>query len=667
MKYFRIVGVIPVGVVIAAMMIQIAADVRAEEKTIRQRADQLVQPYLDNDIIVGMTIGILRDGKQEVFGYGRMSRDDRKVPDGDTIYELGSATKVMTGILLADAVVEGHVKLDQAAGELLPSGIKMPAKGDRAITLQDLSTHSSGLPRIPDNMKFTDPENPYADYREEDLYAFLNTHQLAQAPGKQIEYSNLGAGLLGHLLSLQAKSSYEDLVRTRIAVPLKMSSTTINVDKESQSRFAPGHTGDGQPAPLWDLSVLAGAGGVRTTVNDMLRFATANLAPPKTKLGKAIEMAWAVHQKPLAKIDLPLGLGWHLLPDGTHWHNGQTGGFHSMILINRNTKTGVVLMTNTATPEVDQLATDLLKMISGAKVTPRKFEKPMDVPAEALQKLVGVYELAPGAELTVAVDDGKLMIGLTGQPSNQVYPRSETVWYYKVVEATITFNMDKKGKCDSLVLDQNGIKQTAKRKPGSVEPAKKDDKPIDVPVEAVQKFVGSYELAGGAVFTVETKDDKLMIGLTGQPSHQIFPRSETVWYYKVVDATITFNVDKKGKCDSLVLFQNGIKQTAKRKPGLAEGAKKDEKPIEVPLEALQKFVGSYELAAGAVFTVETKDNKLMIGLTGQPSHQVFPRSETVWYYKVVDATITFDVDKKGKCNSLVLDQNGIKQTAKRKK
>ena len=315
----------------------------------RLQTDRLVQPYLDNDMIVGMTIGVLREGKQEVFGYGRMSRDDRRVPDGDTIYEFGSATKVLTGILLADAVVQGQVKLDQPAGELLPAGVKMPANGDRAITLQDLSTHVSGLPTIPDNMKFGDPDNPYADYREKDLYAFLNNHKLARAPGTKNEYSNLGQGLLGHLLSLQAKSTYEDLVRNRIAVPLKMSSTKITIDKESQSRFAPGHMGDGQPAANWDLPVLAGAGGVRTTVNDMLLFAAANLAPPKGKLGEAIEMAWTIHQKPIKKGDAPLGLGWHVTPDGTRWHNGQTGGYHSMILINRKSKSSVILMTNTAT------------------------------------------------------------------------------------------------------------------------------------------------------------------------------------------------------------------------------------------------------------------------------------------------------------------------------
>jgi CubicO group peptidase (beta-lactamase class C family) len=437
--------------------------VGADDETLRLRTDRLVQPYLDNDIIVGMTIGVLREGKQEVFGYGRMGRHDRRVPDGDTIYEFGSATKVLTGILLADAVVQGRVKLDQPAGELLPAGVKMPAKGDRAITLQDLSTHVSGLPRIPDNMKFGNPNDPYADYRDEDLYAFLNKYKLARAPGTKSEYSNLGNGLLGWLLSLQAKSTYEDLVRNRIAVPLKMTSTKITIDKESQSRLAPGHIGVGQPTANWDFSVLAGAGGVRSTVNDMLLFAAANLAPPKDKLGEAIEMAWSVHQKPIKKGETALGLGWHLAPDGTRWHNGQTGGYHSMILINRKTKSGVILMTNTATGEVDQLAADILRMVSGAKVAPRKFEKVVDIPAEKLQKFVGRYQLAPRVLFTVDAVDGKLMIGLTGQPSHQVFARSETLWFYKVVDATITFNVDKNGKCDSLVLFQNGIKQTARR------------------------------------------------------------------------------------------------------------------------------------------------------------------------------------------------------------
>jgi len=196
--------------------------------------------------------------------------------------------------------------------------------------------------------------------------------------------------------------------------------------------------------------------------------------------------------------------------------------------------------------------------------------------------------------------------------------------------------------------------------------SEKNEKTIDVPAKALKKFVGRYELAPDVLFTVEAVDNKLMVGLTGQSSYQVFPRSETVWFYKVVDATITFHVDKHGKCDSLVLFQNGVNQTAKRTTAPAEASEKNKKTIDVPAKALKKFVGRYELAPDVLFTVEAVDDKLMVGLTGQSSYQVFPRSETVWFYKVVNATITFHVDKNGKCDSLVLFQNGVKHRAKRK-
>ncbi len=434
------------------------------EESLRKRIDRLVQPYLDNEIVVGMTIGVLHQDQEKIFGYGRMSKEDSRVPDGETVYEIGSMSKIFTGVLLADAVTQGHVKLDQAAGELLPSGVKMPSRGERAITLQDLSTHVSGLPRIPDNMKMTDPGNPFADYAVEDLYAFLNSHQLSRAPGEKSEYSNLGQGLLGHLLARQGSTTYERLLRDRIATPLNMTSTSITLNEQQQSRLAPPHLGDGQAAFNWDIPTLAGAGAIRSTASDMLRFARANLAPPVGKVGEAIETAWRIHQKPLAKGQLAMGLGWHVARDGsTRWHNGQTGGYHSMLLVNRGIETSVVLLTNTATGDVDQLAEDIIRLIAGAKVEPPTFERSITVSSKVMRKYVGKYELAPGIVFTVTVKDDKLMVGLTGQSTFQVYARSETEWYYKVVEATLTFKVDDNGRCNSIELFQNGVRQVAKR------------------------------------------------------------------------------------------------------------------------------------------------------------------------------------------------------------
>ena len=363
------------SLVVANVLNALSVTLLAQELSLRQRTDQLVKPYLDNGVFVGMSIGVLERGQRQTFGYGRLSRDDSRVPDGDTIYEFGSASKVLTGLLLADAVVQGRVRLDQRASELLPAGVKMPGHGERAITLKDLSTHMSGLPRLPDNLKLTNLSNPYANYTVDDLYSFLNGYKLTRSPGEKSEYSNLGQGLLGHLLALQAGSTYEKLLSDRIATPLEMSSTRIKLDERLRVKLAPGHTGDGQPAASWDLPVLAGAGAIRSTVNDLLRFADANLSPRKDKLGDAIELAWKIHQQPLPTGESAMGLGWLVMPDGTRWHNGGTGGYHSMILINRETRTSVVLLTNSSADQVEQLANDIMKMMAGAKVKPRKFEK----------------------------------------------------------------------------------------------------------------------------------------------------------------------------------------------------------------------------------------------------------------------------------------------------
>jgi CubicO group peptidase (beta-lactamase class C family) len=434
------------------------------QEPLEPRIERLARPYLENDIVLGMTVGVLHEGRAEFFGYGALSRQDRRAPDGETIFEIGSITKVFTGLLLADAVVQGRVALDQTAGELLPAGVAMPGGPEQRIQLVHLATHTSGLPRLPENFQIADAANPYAAYSVDDLYAFLNGHTLARAPGEKSEYSNLAQGLLGHLLSLEAGSTYEELLRRRIALPLDMPSTRITLDEAQTARLAPGSQVNLQPAANWDLATLAGAGAIRSTARDMLRFAAAMIDPPEGKLGEAIELAWKVHQPPLAEEDFAMGLGWHVARDGaTRWHTGQTGGYHAMLLVHRPTKASVVLLANTATMEVDRLAEDVLRMVLGAEVEPRQFEAVVAVPLEMMQKYAGRYELAPGAVFTVSVDDGKLMVGLTGQPTLEVFARAEREWFYKVVDASLTFHVNEAGKCTSLTLRQNGVAHEAKR------------------------------------------------------------------------------------------------------------------------------------------------------------------------------------------------------------
>ncbi len=434
------------------------------QQTLSEQIDAHVQPYLDNKLVYGLAVGVLKGGQVHTLGYGQISNESPSKPDEHTIYEIGSITKVFTAVLLADRVQRGLVRLDDSIGTLVPEGFPKANSTLEAVHLNHLATHVSGLPRMPDNFDSADAENPFAKYDQKKLYDFLSKHLLMHKPGDHWEYSNLGFGLLGDLLASQNGTSYETLLVQRITKPLEMTDTTTTLAASQQSRLAPGHDEGGQQVASWDFTSLAGAGAIRSTVSDLLKFASACLSPPKDELGQAIDLTWEVQRQPQKPEELAGGLGWLIAKDGqTRFHNGQTGGYHSSLFIGRDLKQAVVVLSNTATVEVDVLAENIYQIVAGMDVKPRVFDTEIDVEPEKLQRYIGKYQLVPNVVFTVNVVDKKLMVGLTGQPTFRVYPRSETEWFYKVVEATLTFKVSDDGNCNELELFQNGLRQTAKR------------------------------------------------------------------------------------------------------------------------------------------------------------------------------------------------------------
>ncbi len=426
--------------------------------------DPLALPYIESETVGGMTIGIWHEGQSFARGYGKLSPEGEAVPDGKTVYEIGSITKVMTGILLADAVERGELRLDQPIAELLPAGVALKERKEAPITLLHLSTHTSGLPRLPRNMKPADPTNPYADYTAERLHEFLNGHRPWRAPGKRSEYSNLAVGLLGNILARKSGKSYEELAQERLLRPLGMNDTSITLNESQRERMATPHGAGGEQEANWDIPGLAGAGALRSTAEDMLKFIAAQLEPPEGELAEAIDLAWQSHQAPLDGNPFAMGLGWHIAHDGeTRWHTGQTGGYHAALFVSRHHEVGVVVLTNTATGEVDRLAEELLRHLAGGEVAPREFEKSVNVAPEVLARYAGRYEIAPQFVISVTPREEKLYVQATGQPEFRVYPRSETEWFFKVVDATIVFTVDDEGKATKLELRQNGRVMPGKR------------------------------------------------------------------------------------------------------------------------------------------------------------------------------------------------------------
>ncbi len=300
---------------------------------------------------VGIVVGIIDSSGRRIIAVGSSGGKEQRPLDGDTLFEIGSITKVFTALLLADMVQRGEVKLSDPVAKYLPPGVRMPQRGGRAITLEDLARHRSALPRLPANLNpAANPKNPYASYSVERLYEFLSSYKLPRDIGSQFEYSNLGGGLLGHVLALAAGKDYETLVRARICQPLGMASTAITLSQGQQARLAAGHDNRYKPTSNWDIPTLAGAGALRSTANDMLSFLAAQLGETTGALGPAIAATRSNRQAAAAGMEI--GLGWLILPKkGSEviWHNGGTGGYRTFAGYDPAARVGVVALTNVST------------------------------------------------------------------------------------------------------------------------------------------------------------------------------------------------------------------------------------------------------------------------------------------------------------------------------
>jgi CubicO group peptidase (beta-lactamase class C family) len=434
-----------------------------------QWVEKAAGPLVENRVVDGLSVGYIEGEQYGIVHLGSSSQAKRKA-NNLTVYEIGSVNKVFTGLMLADAAVRGEIDLNAAAEIANPAGIRLPSRDGRSIKWIDLSTHRAGLPRLAGNLLPTDLTNPYRDYDSKKAAAFLNQYELPRQPGDSQEYSNLGASVLGYLVAENAGKSYQQLLRKRIAEPLQMTDCTVSLSSDQTKRLATPHDKFGSATSRWTFADLPGAGGIHATMRDMMRFAKAQLAPPSGTLGDAIELAWKQHSEADASGPA-MGLGWVIAGDGqTRWHNGQTGGSTSAIFINRKLNCAVVVLCNTAvTNEVEQLAMQLVMKAAGQEVKPEPSDTSdhesgdLAIDSELRRRLVGRYQLTPNFIFTVQDRDGHLMVGITNQATQEVYPDSPTRWSYRGVDATLEFKLTKTDPAKSLVLHQNGIKQTARR------------------------------------------------------------------------------------------------------------------------------------------------------------------------------------------------------------
>jgi D-alanyl-D-alanine-carboxypeptidase/D-alanyl-D-alanine-endopeptidase len=426
-------------------------------------SDSAIRSIIDERVAskraMGLVVAVLEVGKPPRILSSGVSGIAGLALDGNTVFEIGSITKTFTGSLLAEMVSRGEVRLEDPISRYLPKTVTVPSRNGRQITLLDLATQTSGLPRLPDNMRPADAANPYSDYTVEQLYGFLSHYTLTRDVGEKYEYSNVGVGLLGHVLSLASGKSYAVLLKERILDPLGMHDTAIELTPSMKARMAQGFNAMGTPTRLWDLPTLAGAGGLRSTANDMLRFLSANLDSSSTPLGAVLRQA----RLPRRDSDRPgnsIGLAWHVVTVfGTRvtWHNGGTGGFRTFIGLDEERHRGVIVLSN-STRAPDDIGFHLMepRLALEMQQAPARERREISLDPSRLDPYVGVYDLAPGLQIAITREGTSLYGQATGQGKFQLFPESETDFFVKGLDVQISFVRDVAGRVNGLVLHQGG-------------------------------------------------------------------------------------------------------------------------------------------------------------------------------------------------------------------
>lgn len=518
-----------------------------------ERVEKAAQDRIAAGSYQTLVFGVVDGDRSEVVAFG--SLDNGKTPDGDTVYEIGSVTKTFTGVLLSRAVLAGRLTLETPVALLLPD-FAIPSRNGKEITLGDIATQHSGLPRLPSNLMPKDAANPYVDYDVARLKAFLAGYALPRDPGASYEYSNLAYGLLGFAMAQSQHTTYAALVDDEILKPLGMTMSGIAFTEAMRARLAPGHDESGRPARNWDLDVLAGAGALRSTTDDMLRYLKANMGVDPSPLAAAMTFA-REPRRTMGKTSR-VGLAWITTDKGIVWHNGRTGGYRSFLGFTSDGRRGVVILTNTSV-DVDDLGFATLD--PAAPLAPAY--RAITLPESSLDEYAGTFRLSDKLLLKVFRMNDGLVAQATGQAVVQLFPSAPNEFFARIAGITISFTRDPAGAVTGLVLHQNGDHAAPKLSPSELPP-----EPTEIALDAATlgDYVGRYRFDFGAMLDVTLASGHLEAQLTGQAALPIFASAKDKFFYRVVKAQLDFERDAGARVVAVVLHQNGRDMRAPRLP-----------------------------------------------------------------------------------------------------
>lgn len=507
------------------------------------------QAWIDEQVRGNETLSIsaarVVKGDVAYFRAGPVNADAEATVDAATRYQIGSLTKAFTHLLLAEMVALGEVDYDTTVADLIGNRVEFANANVGRITLLELATHTSGLPRLPANLAFDEPADPYAGYDEEDLLAAIASARHRQPLGDHYAYSNFGVGLLGYLLGRVDGDGYAPALTRRVLAPMALADTEL----DPENRRASGFSG-GEVVRDWTFDAIAGAGALWSSAEDLVRVARVMLGSQDNPLEHSLDADREVIEPD--SNGYAVTRVWHVAesPDGPiYWHNGGTGGFRSFFGFRSATDEAIILL-------VSGRADPTEAGMRWLDASPARANEP------DLDTIVtGQYELDGGAGIGVFERNGKIMAQLAGQSAQQVTAVGDGWYAYDVADASLRF-INEGGAVTAVELVQHGLVQRAERVGDRAEVLTRAE--VSLTRNALREFVGEYAINANAKFTIRLADDSLEAKLTGQQFLPIHAKGDDVFFYKIVDAELHFERDDTGKVAALVLHQGGVRQRAER-------------------------------------------------------------------------------------------------------
>lgn len=617
----------------------------------------------------GLVVGVVNEHGSSTVSCGKLDNGTGQEINGDTLFEIGSITKTFTALLLQDMIERREMNLGDPVAKYLPESVQMPARYGKQITLLQLATHTSGLPRNPDNAAAKRADHPLENFTVEVLYPFLSNYQLTRDPGAKFEYSNLGIGLLGEAIALKAGTNYEALVLDRICKPLKLDSTRITLPAEFALRFAQGHNGLGYAVPSTEFQTLKGCGALRSSAEDLLKYISANLGLTASDLTPLMQKTHVVRfQSALqtARFGGSIGLAWFVAvdPQGREivWHSGGTSGFNTFVGFDKTRRRGVVVLSNSRDSDIDLIGMLLLesewrsdRRPTATKVSSRVFES-----------YVGQYQLAPNFALGMWI----LRQIVSRAPKAMIYLPAAVCLAVMGLVLWRTASARKRW----IIL---GCAALAGASLAIISALVASQVACALLHPGIGIRPSEERLLAQGTFRLSRVLAKYLPPGAGQIQHRVtgelVPVSEDQWFERLTGIPITVSRYARGRVARLTAhFLGGkfsFRKVSDQPPGVV-GAAKLRSEIQLDTKLLDACVGQYEIppqpvwpTAGLKITIAREGNQLVLHALGKDITplpiEIYPESETNFFLKINDEQLTFIKNDQGEVTALIHHMKGL--------